>query len=296
MYDMYGTPTVMPFDLPRGINPLGGRTFYVRNGGDDDNEGTDPQFPLATVAVAYGKVTTAMNDYIFVSNYYTATTSATSLAKADFHIIGLGTGSFDSGVHLPGTSEASLTLATNCRDLELAGFSIGNDATAVCIDTTGQCSRIHIHHCALGWNYGATDGIAFTAGGALLYPTIDHNYFGYQTSGVGISAYLNSGMIGHNIFHCCGTNGIYCTSGGFNVSIFENQFYDDQDDTPGLGWAIKLDANTYDYMVMHNFASETGDNTGNVPYSDLTGSSDADMKNGWSMNYHGEAIAVISTS
>lgn len=291
MFDSYGSPTIMAVDPSKGVNPLGGKTYYVRGGGDDDHEGNDPEFPLATLAVAYAKCVTAKNDYVFVSNYWTATEAPIEIDIGDVHLIGLGTGNFDSGVHLNGTSLAALELVEGGRDVEIAGFSIGNDGSAEAIDVSGQCSRVHLHHCALGWNYGVTDGLAFTIGGALQYPTIDHCYFGHLISAVGISAYLNSGIIAHNIFHKNGTNGFYCTGGGYFIQFLENVHYSPDDDGEAAGWAIRLDPNTTDCLVSGNKAGSRGAAATNNPFRDQSAGAAADMKNGWVGNYDGEALS-----
>ena len=291
MFDSYGSPSIMTYDASKGVNPLGGKTYYVRGGGSDDHEGNDPEFPLATLAVAFAKCVTAKNDYVFVSNYWTATEAPIEIDIGDVHLIGLGTGNFDSGVHSPGGSNPSFDFADGSRDIELAGFSLGNDGSEVCIDVTGQVSRAHIHHCALGWNYGVTDGIAFTPGGALLYPTIDHCYFGHMISAIGISAYLNSGIIAHNLFHRNGTNGFYCTTGGFNITFLENIHYSPDDDGEAAGWAIRLDPNTTDCLVVHNHAGSRGAAASNNPFRDESAAAAADMLNGWVGNFDGEALS-----
>ena len=302
MFQSQLAPTVLPFDMSRGSNPHGGKTFYVdcfesagppaKRKGNDNWEGTDPEFPLETLEAAYAKVRDRFNDYIFAQNFWTLSPAVTLvIAKTKLHLIGVGNGNFDQSLDIDGGAVPSLELATRADDLELAGFNLGNNGSEEALNVTGQVSRVHIHHCTFGWNYGAVDGIGFTPGGALLYPTIEHCYFGHSLSGIGISAYLNSGLIAHNIFHKTGAEGIKL--GSFNIGIFDNQFFQRTGHGIGTGWAVYLDANCYDCYVYHNWAAERGEASGQNPYRDLTGTGTDDLLNGWADNYDGTSVAAV---
>jgi hypothetical protein len=301
MFQNQVAPNVLPFDMSKGRNPHGGKTFYVdcfesagppaKRKGNDDWEGTDPEFPLETLEAAYAKVTDRHNDYIFVQNFWTLSPAETLvIAKTKLHLIGIGSGNFDNSNDIDGGSVASLELATRADDLELAGFNLGNDGSAEAIDVTGQVSRVHIHHCNFGWNYPVTDGIAFTVGGALLYPTIEHCYFGPNFSSRGINAYLNTGLIAYNIFRKPGVEAILI--GGFGVGIFGNQFYVRYDHGLAAGWAVHLDANAYECFVNHNWAAEVGDVSAANPYRDLSSGAVGTCLNGWCDNFDGPALSA----
>lgn len=299
MFQSQLAPTVLPFDMSRGRNPHGGKTFYVdcfesgavKRKGNDNWEGTDPEFPLETLEAAYAKVTDRHNDYIFVQNFWALSPAVTlAIAKTKLHLIGIGNGNFDQSLDISGGAVASLELATRADDLELAGFNLGNNGSAEAIDVTGQVSRVHIHHCTFGWNYPVTDGIAFTPGGALLYPTIEHCYFGPNCSLHGINAYLNTGLIAHNIFR---KPGVQCINlNGFGVGIFGNQFVVSYGHGLGIGWAVYLDANTYENWVTHNWAMEVAQACAADPYRDLSGTGIDDLKNAWGENFDGPALGV----
>lgn len=291
MFDLYGNPALGPSFTSRGTNPQGGKTFYVdERAGNNGHEGTDPDFPLADLVAAYAKCKTGRGDYIFVQDFWTPV-PATPLVIAitDVHLISLGNGNFDNGNDIDGGILASIELAEGCNDPELAGFNLGNDGSAVALDVTGQVSRAHIHHCTFGWNYPATEGIYSTPGGALLYPSIDHCYFGPNCSLQGINAYLNTGLIAHNIFRNPGVGCILLN--GFGVGIFGNMMFSPKADSLLVGWAVHLDANTYENWVYHNWAAVRGDSAPTNPYQDQSAAAVANSLNGWADNFQGPALS-----
>lgn len=289
MFDLLGNRTMLAADTPRGVNPQGGYTWYVDcRAGNNNNEGTDPEWPLADVEAAYAKCIASRGDYIFVQDFWTLTAPPLTIAINDVHLISLGNGNFDNGNDLDGGILASIELG-ECDDFEIAGFNLGNDGSTMALNAIGQNNRAHIHHCTFGWNYSCTDGIAFTPGGALIYPSINNNYFGPNFTNIGISAYFNTGLIFNNIFRNPGVGCIAPFAGSFGMGIFGNQFFSPLGDVLAAGWGINLDATHANSWVHNNFAMETSNPSAQNPYADASGVAGAEA-NGWCMNYDGNAF------
>ena len=290
MFGEFGNRTLLDYNMSRGVGPQGGYTWYVDCiAGNNNNEGNDPEWPLADLETAYAKCLTGRGDYIFVQDFWTLTDPPLTIDISKLHIISLGNGNFDNGNDLDGGVLASIALTDNATDFELAGFNLGNNGAAVALDAIGQCNRLHVHHCTFGWNYPCTDGIAFTAGGALIYPSINNNYFGPNFSNVGISAYFNTGLIFNNIFRQPGVGCIAPAAGSFGLGIFGNQFFSPLGDALAAGWAIDLDATHANSWIHNNFAMETSNPSAANPYAYASGVAGAEA-NGWCMNYDGNAF------
>jgi len=293
MFDLLGSLTLKSFDQSKGINPQGGKIFYVDcRHGNNSNEGTDPQFPVADLETAYLLCEHQRGDYIFVQDFWTLTAPPLTIDIEDLHIISLGGGNFDNGNDIDGGVLASIELTDNATDFELAGFNLGNDGSAMAVDPTGQCNRLHLHHCTLGWNYSCTDCIGFTGGGALIYPSINNNYFGPNFTNIAITAYFNTGLIFNNIFRNPGVGCITPFAGSFGVGIFGNQFFSAFADGLALaGWAVNLDATSTNNWVHGNLAGITGAACAVNPYNDDSGVAGAEA-NGWCGNYAGPALSA----
>lgn len=295
MYGLQGSPALMSVDPSRGRNPEGGRTFYVREGSvaghiasSDDNEGTDPQFPLASIQAALNKCVASIGDYIFVLYHSTILSAPLTIPVRTIHLIAASHGNFDSRNDLNGGNAPAIRLTSDGRDLELAGFNIGGDGTShgIEVEAAQVGYRVHIHHCTFGNNFGVIDGIRAAE---LSNMSIDNCLFGSAVSGyamnVGSSVML---MLLHNMFHNCDLGCIYLTTGALQNFINDNTFQSIIGG--GAGWAIDLPAGGQQSTIMGNRASETGDNaTGNNPYRDRSSGALATKANAWAANYKGEA-------
>ena len=300
MLELLGNPTVLPFDMSRGKNPMGGKTYYVdcfesagppvKTKGNDNWEGTDPEFPLETLEAAYAKVNPRENDYIFVQNFWALDpVTPLNIQKSKLHIIGIGSGNFDNGNDIDGGATASLELEEPCQDLELAGFNLGGNGAAAAIVLIGTVFRPHIHHCTIGNNYLCTDGLQNGAGGSISKGTIAHCIFGNQISAKGVNCTFWTGVIAHNLFRQPGSE---CISipGSQWVYIFDNMFFKPYATALAAGWAVHLDANTSLCAVMNNVASEhAADAPAVAPWLDDTDAGAGITDNGWAGNMVGNA-------
>jgi len=291
MYDLAGTPPVLSFNPSIGIHAAGGKTFYVREStGSNDNEGTDPQYPLADLEAAYLKCTNSKNDYIFAEYFSTLTAPPLTIGVRTIHLIALSGGNFDSRNDLNGGSGVSINIQSAGRDFELAGFNLGNDGTANALEiTAGQAMyRCHIHHCTFGSAFICNDGIEVA--GSASHNTIDHCLFDNQIENYAITGVdINSNIIAHNIFLMVtdATKGIYFTSGCTCNKIIGNLFGCRASNDEPDGWAIDLPVGSISNLIAGNMASECGDASGEDAYRDRSSAALATKTNMWMGNMIG---------
>lgn len=292
MYELQGSLAMMSFDPSKGINPQGGKTFYVHEtNGNDDNEGTDPQFPLSSLEEAYNKCVAAKGDYIFVEYFSTLSAPPLTIEKRTIHLIALSSGNFDSRNDLNGGTSVSLVMTADGRDFELAGFNLGGDSPAAnyALEAPAIFYRSHIHHCTFGHNFAATDGMHILE---LSHSVIDHCLFSNMLTGYGI--YVDGvvdSMIANNIFLRIPEKCIYVITGAVLLSIFGNMFLSLPGDDKADGWAIDLAAGCTSGLVMGNRASQKGASSFN-PYRDHTGDNLNNIHFGWSDNHDGIALST----
>ena len=286
MYELAYTPPVVSFNPRKGENPKGGKTFYVREStGNNSHEGNDPEYPLADLETAYAKCTASQGDYIFVEYFSTLSAPPLTIGKRAIHIIALSHGNFDSRNDLNGGSSVSLNIQSAGRDLELAGFNVGNDGTAngLEIDSGQAMTRCHIHHCTFGCNFPTKDGIH--SNGEIVHSSIDNCLFGNQLTGDGIeTGNLLSTFIQNCIFQTCTEKGINVTVNVAGSWILGNQFYAPIASSEAAGWGITIIGGA-GAMINLNYAMQTGDSTGNNPYLDTSTGTIGNTTNGWGLNY-----------
>lgn len=291
MLNFQGSSLLLPSDASRGRNPAGGKTLYVSNltadDNSDDHEGTDPQYPLATIEAALAKVTTRKHDYIFVQDSYDQETFPVTVATRDVHIIGLGNGHVTHNrCLLYGNGEAAITLGDACDGAEIAGFDLGAGASDSCFLLVAACWKVHIHHCALG---NVTSGMAAlhgidTGAFAMNFSLIDNCYFSRYLVGAGCSGDFNCSFIANNWFRYYGTYGITC-GGGQTPDILSNRFFKAQG--AAEGWAINITGGPGLGMIDDNRAMEDGAVPASNPFKDVTGTGTPAQLNAWGLNYKG---------
>ena len=296
MFGLQGNAIMLPSDVSRGRAPKGGRIFFVHDLGDDDHEGSDPEFPLASITAALLKCTAAKGDYIFVQHSADTYYPAVNLNKSSVHLIGLGNGSYGPSVFIAGgNDDPAITIGGDSAGVEIAGFNLGSGVaqTDPALILSADAWYAHIHHNGFGTAIRALDGILIPAGLSFAFGSIDHNWFSRRLSGWGINcsgggSSMTSSAILHNLLKMAdGLGGVYIQGGepeGVSFNIFGIK------KGGMIGWAIKLGATVVDCMVIGNSACETGDNaTGNNPYRDEGPAGVGNKLNFWSANYRGEA-------
>jgi len=215
-----GTREVMyPYPVLPGLNPGGGKTFYVSNlttaSNSDDNEGTDPQYPLATIDAALALCTQRQHDYIFVQDSFDQDTWPVVLDIRHVHLIGLGVGGYKGTRALAdGAGEACFQTSTSGGGFELAGFDMGSTGAAdPCILVSGIVWSGHVHHCTFASTILAQDGIYGADGSNYpAYWTIEDNIFDTQLGRDGIRVYSGN--------RCRILNNEFCGYAGVGINIF----------------------------------------------------------------------------
>lgn len=276
--------------------------------GSDGYEGTDPNYPLATLSTAYGKCTSGAGDYIFVLDGYDNDTTTITVAKTNLHIIGLSNGNhaapFPWLLVNAGAAPVFTLQGGNAANVEIAGLTLGGNASNPCITTaTGASTELvygHIHHCSFAATgdaaFIAQDGILEAAGTGLDYTLIEDCVFGKQLTRDGIR-FLNfyGGMIRNNMFRMTSYMGIRQTgTGGATTGtpdIINNKFLQK---TPACdkGSAIYI-TNSGGGFIDGNVAAENADGTcDNNPYVDLSNGTADTTTNAWGVNWVGDAVGT----
>lgn len=298
MYGAQGSLALPSFDPPKGRNPEGGRSFFVRASSvtghivaSDDNEGTDPQYPLQTIQAALDKCVASIGDYVFVLYHSAIDSPPLTIPVRTIHLISMSHGGFDSRNDLNGGAEAAISITSAGRDFELAGFNLGGAGAdeGILADSGEVMYRCHIHHCTFGMNYGVTNGIGAWS---LSQSVIDNCVFGSNAEivsgdGINVGDFTNS-YIMHCLFSFIADRGIdiLAANGG---SIHENMFYSPIAEAEDGGWGITIRGGSH-CLVMKNVGSASGNDEGENPFLDLSTGTVTDTQNGWALNYHGESL------
>lgn len=268
-----------------------GKVFYVDGtNGDDANAGTNPLYPLQTIAAGVTLCTTRKQDYIFVFESYTQETFPLVIDKRDIHLIGLTAGGFlPRPVLLDGNGEAAIKITATGHSLELSGFrlsSTGGADPGILVDDTVVSWNCHIHNCTFGVIIAAQDGILISGSTADIQGwTIEDCYFGQLLSRDGIRANNTSNaLIRNNIFRRYTGIGVNIISSDQMGAVLNNVF---QSDSTTAGFAINLGSLTNNGMIDGNRAMEDGAAPGNNPYVDASNASAASLNNAWGLNYKG---------
>lgn len=283
-------------------NPITkGKVLYVDTRswgvGDDGYDGLNPNYPLATITQAESLCTDGAGDYIFVLDGYNNDTATITVDTTNLHIIGLGATNHRAPfVWLLGSGDGTTAVFTlkggDAANCEIAGFTLGANATHPCITTSaGTDTNLvygHIHHCAFAATgdpaFVAQDGILLGAGG-LDGILVEDCTFGPQLVRDGIR-FVNfyHGLIRNNLFHGVPYVGIDQITGGAATGMpdcFSNKFYQDSEFSAG-GAITTTDAGGG--MIDDNHAMEDNATPGNNPYLEGTGA------NAWGVNYSGDAV------
>lgn len=292
-----------PIDMFRPVLGLGvhrpaamGRVFYVDTYGarvSDSNEGTDPDHPLSTLQAGIDKCTDDQGDYVIVLDCYEADTEPILLNSGCCHVIGLSLPSSAGYTALNGGGTDLFRISANY--VELAGFTMIS-ASADGIHFYSNIGYAWIHHCNFATNAASLVNAIEADSTYGTHSMIEDNCFGFEAgniTGDGITGGLCQSVIRRNTFrNIAGTClNLTCTTNA-GGEIYGNYFYAAIASAEAKGWAIKLPLNSDGWLVMDNYASQTGDATGNNPFTDASTGTLATCMNGWSHNYAGVTIQV----
>ena len=265
-----------------------GRVFYVDNGAthtSDSNEGTDPNHPLTKVQAGIDKCTDDQGDYVFVLDCYNSDSVPIEVNSGCAHIIGMSLPANWGWTVLAGTSDDVFEVSTHYN--EIAGFSMIG-ASKIGVDLQ-SCSFFWIHHCNFAVGAGAIAyGIRATTG-TPSEGLIEECNFGKLLTSIttnGIDGALTSVNIRRNTFRQIAGDCISINIANVGC-IYENYFANVIADTPSDGWAIQLGSGCTNGLIMNNYASTTGNKTGNNPYKDSSTANVATLTNAWAYNHAG---------
>lgn len=297
MYEALGSPLVLPFDPSKGISAGNGRVLYVSGlagtHASDDNEGSDPQFPLATITAAVAKCTARRHDYIFVQDYYQGGDCPILINKRVVHLIGLGNGGpLPPRCLIEGETNNCIELDGDSAGVEIAGFQFGS-VGADGIVMTAVAWQIHIHHCAFGETMAGQRGIYAPgpgASGQFAYGMVDNCWFGQSLTGNKIDVDSVRSSFNHNVFRVYNSIAIHIIRGDLGT-ILGNVFMSRIADALVAGWAIDLGGTVDSGIIAGNKASCNGQAGTTNPYRDHSSGNVATMLNGWADNFDGPALS-----
>ncbi len=282
-----------------------GKILYVDSRswgvGSDGNEGTDPNYPLATGVKAVSLCTAGNGDYIFFLDGYDNDTTTITVAKSNLHFIGLGSVNHRAPfvwLKISGTAAAVFTLqGGNAANVEIAGFTLGASSAKPCITTvTGGSTELvygWIHHNAFAASldaaFVAQDGILEAAGTGLDGTLIEDNTFGAQIGRDGIRFIdMYGGLIRGNLFRGIASGvAIDQITGGHSTGmpdIIDNKCFQQAATVQG---AFITTTDGGGGFIDGNVAAEDATGTcGNNPYLEGTGAC------AWGVNWSGYAVTL----
>lgn len=289
-----------------GGGPMYGKTYYVDTyhaKKDDNNPGTDPNYPLKTIQAAMDLVVGDQNDYIYVIDAYDADTTAIEPTGQMWHLI---------GVQNPQTPWMNLNASSDTEDIitgesaglsysEIAGIGFGGGATVKGGIYLAQTVGLWVHNCSFGHSFCGDTPDYGIHGGSQNHENclVEDSYFmgsgGNSQGKIAVDGIKLLGatpsknfIIRNNIF--MGIPGIAISVNFLGGMILNNVFACDADTT---GAAITLGTGALGCFVNGNSANFGDTNAmGNKPYVDsATGGAD---QNTWGLNYQGGTAAYPS--
>jgi len=301
-----------------GYSPPGKNIYVDYLQGNDSYVGTNPNYPLKTIAAAFLKITDSLttswkNDYIWVMASKDQDDAATihptrsDGAEAHWHLIGISNANPTFGVVLRmdanNEEAACITLNDICGvESEIAGISFGGGATGAGGISVSGCHGLWVHDCYFGHSFcGDTPDYGIYQPDATNCENmmIEDNFFwGSGGNGQGKLAvdgiYLYGATPSKNVIirrnTFIGVPGI-----GVNVSLLggviqKNQFSLDGETS---GAAITLQETCLGCWISGNDSNFGSTNVmTNGGYRDLA----AGDANNWGTNWNGGAIAWPASS
>jgi len=258
-------------DTPLGFRHFPDALEFFVDGGhseaDDNNDGTDPRYPLATIGQAITNATSGRGDLIWIAPGTYNPTAAITVNKADVRILGMPIGGNpeqpeNGAVIYPAASYTTgpmfiVEVPCTIAYLDIITRNVAHGGTPA----TGSCSLVldgegggtdggfcHIHHCRFVDWWGAAYGVWGYAGAYNLIE--DCNFEGFD-AGVAFGA-SPSNNPDHNVVRRCtfidNTNGIEHLAGGtpHNFVYQSNVFIDYTD-------AIDFNNQAADGLVCDNW-------------------------------------------
>ena len=282
-----------------------GKVFFVDSGGSDDNEGTDPNFPMKLMTTAIAKCNSVDHGDTIV-------------------VMQESPGSPTSGETWPILINKPGILLTGLYSRGLVSDS-GFSSTPVntnCINIANGTNFVSVENLYLQTLTGTTTGDVVscpTVGGAAIYGFTMRNCvisiqnacrYGFYTNsnvdwpylliedcqfGSAVGSYMTNairiwnatyGIIRRNLFGWCSSYAMYGLGNGGFYNILDNKF---NLSANTAGFAIQLDSGSQAILVDGNSATSQKTATGVSVYTDASSGG-----NRWGNNYAG-IVAVLSS-
>jgi hypothetical protein len=267
-----------------------GKVLYVHNGHaatSDNNDGTNPDFPLTTITAAIAKATANQDDFIIVQGMSNALeTWPLALSKHKLHVI---SSQYILGEEVPGhgriitpPADTAAFYITGDR-VEVAGFEISAGATHACFEfsTVAQSWGAHIHHNNMGWMGAAQDGIRMTGAVDKVNFLIHDNTFNDKITrdGIRIDQNATRSRIWNNNFRRVTGVGINLVTLCTDIYAIHDNWFNPILDA-ATGGSIFCNLNSTGCMFYNNYSMHDKAAMAQVPYRDLGA-------NHWGLNYYG---------
>lgn len=129
-------------DVPLGMRLLpGAQVYYVQSthaSANNSNDGTDPNFPLATIAQAVTNATAARGDLIILGAGHTESwAAAVALSKSGLTVLGIGSGQLRPRINMTNIA-ATLTISGANVTVENVLFQVGVDSLPIMVDVNAD--------------------------------------------------------------------------------------------------------------------------------------------------------------
>lgn len=129
-------------DANLGIRLLpGAQVYYVQSthaNADNNNDGTDPDYPLATLAQAVTNATAGRGDLILLAPGHTESwAAAVALSKSGLTVLGVGSGQLRPRITMTNVA-ATLTISGANVTVENVLFLVGVDALPIMVDVNAD--------------------------------------------------------------------------------------------------------------------------------------------------------------
>jgi len=296
-----------------GYSPPGKNIYVDYLRGNDSYVGTNPNYPLKTIAAAFLKITDSLttgwkNDYIWVlaskdqDDAATIYPTVAAGAEAHWHLIGVSNANPTFGVVLRMDADneeaACITLNNGAGvESEIAGISFGGGATGAGGISLSQTHGLWVHDCYFGHSFcGDTPDYGIYSADATNHENClieDCWFWGSGNNSQGKLAVDGIRMLGatppknviirRNVF--MGIPGVAIYVNLLGGVILDNRFSMDADTA---GSAITLDTLSYGCFIDGNSANfgDTDAATGPPWLDNSAGGADS---NTWGLNWEGGA-------
>jgi hypothetical protein len=261
-----------------GVMPVARTIFYVdadHAEASDQNPGTDPDKPLATIARAYALCTTNVGDVIYVKGERRYRENELTIEKDGISIIGAGwgtewnrtssqTGDYVVKVQAKGVRIANIQISVNGSE---DGIYVGDGGAAN--DNSSLCT---IENCFIRGNWysaaGSEGDKGITIDGSSMGPIVRNCYIWGWTTGIDISDGTNRTAYGvhiHNNYITGKTYAINWSSGYGYTSVIAHNVIWDWKSSVNMTAGINLAATVGGVLVAGNFfgcatpAADSGD-------------------------------------